>query len=216
MNIFVLTLFFLTSDTASVFNFTHVLKDGVRADTASGLVYRSDTSFIIRVTSPLEQIIFFSGDTMIVSYPKEKKAFKIKSGLTFKMQTPGGPVERPGTALKKNGFIFLKREKKGNIQEEVWTHPKLRTRVIYQFESGMLTGLLTMSEKNDTLLILKYDNFVDFSGKKIPLKMTLKTSDIEETYFLSNPRRVVLSDSIKNYLKIGNDFKVELRGFDNR
>ena len=102
--------FVLKVDSTIVFDFQHILKDQIKEDTASGQIYRNDTLFYISVENPLKQVLYFSSDAMIINYPSLKRAFKVKSGITFKHQTPGGPIGRRGANLKNAGFMFLKRE----------------------------------------------------------------------------------------------------------
>ncbi len=201
-------------DSIVTFNFVHTLKDGNNVDSARGLIFKSDSAFYIYVKEPLEQVIYFSGDTMVVNYPREKQAFKIKSGITFKFQTPGGPVEKLGTNLKKAGFIFLKRERNGDSSTEIWIHQKMKMKMIYTFEKGYLIGMTTLSEKGDTIVKVEYNDYAKVLTKEIPLTLVVKTSGIEEVYKLSNPRVIPFSDSLKKNLLVKPDSKVILKGFE--
>lgn len=202
------------SDSLLVFDFNHTLRDVHGTDTSMGYVYRSDSIFVIRVTKPVNQTIYFSGDTMMVVYPAEKRAFKIKSGFTLQFQTPAGPSSKLGTTLKKAGFIFVKRERTQDTVKEVWMHPKTKSMVIYEFSSEMLRAVTFLNEKRDSVLTVKYDSYVNFDGKQIPLVLSIKSGVTEEVYRLSNPRKIVFADSIKRFFEIGKDFKVEIKGFD--
>ena len=210
----VLLFLAIKADTFIVFDFTHILKDQVRSDTARGQIYKGDTLFYISVEYPLKQVIYFSADTMIVNYPESKRAFKVKSSITFKFQTPGGPVGKTGSNLKKAGFMFLKREIDGNRKSEIWIHPKTKLKLIYTFEGEHLLEMASLSEKGDTLIKVSYGDYQRIRDKELPMTLRITSPDYQEIYKLSNPRFVPFTDSLRSYLEVGKDTKVEYKGFE--
>ncbi|HRD22816.1 MAG TPA: hypothetical protein PLY38_03085 [Candidatus Hydrothermia bacterium] len=209
-----LLLIFSTVDSAYVFDFVHVLKDGIVADTAKGEIYRTDSVFYIKVKDPIEQVIYFSGDTMIVYYPVQKEAFKIKSGISFKLGAPGGPTGKIGKSLKNSGFIFIKREVVDGKRKEVWTHEKTKMKMICTFDGGTVTEICSIAAEGDTMLMVSYSNFLKFEGTEIPLSLRAVTPSNEETYELSNPRRIPFEKNLESSLKISGGTKITLKGFE--
>lgn len=213
MNIIVFCILLLT-DSAYVFDFLHVLDDGNTSDSARGQIYRIENDFYINVKEPVEQVIYFEGDTMIVYYPYYREAFKIKSGITFKFQTPGGPAGKVGTNLKKAGFVFIKRESNGQRRVETWSHPKAKIKVIYTYEKNNLVSMQTIGEKGDTLLVATYGDFINFENKEIPMLLKVTSGSTKEMYKLSNPRKVLFDDALMGSLRVPTDAKITLKGFE--
>jgi len=202
----------LTSQVVLEFPFFHLLKDGSKEDSSYGYIYRADSAFYIRVTRPLNQSIYFAGDTMFVVYPDSQLAFKIKSGVTFQYQAQAFMPKR-GEFLKRSGFIFIKRENKNTLVYETWGHPKENVRVTYVLKEGKVYGMSLLSPKGDTLFSVNYGDFTSFEGAEFPLYLHIKAGAMEEVYQLEKPRRVEFGEIYKKYFKIGENYKVTLSGF---
>uniref|UniRef100_A0A7V3ZXW3 Outer membrane lipoprotein carrier protein LolA n=1 Tax=candidate division WOR-3 bacterium TaxID=2052148 RepID=A0A7V3ZXW3_UNCW3 len=209
-----LLILFLYPDTLISFDFFHILKDNQRTDSSWGKIFSGDYLVYISVEKPIKQVIYFSGDTMTVNYPDSKRAFMIKSGITFNLQGPGGIFGKVGYNLKKSGFMFLKREVNGIQKIETWVHPKTKLKIIYTLEGERIIGVTSLSEKGDTLINVTYADYQRVKDKDLPMTLKISTPDYEEIYKLSNPTLVPFNDSLRSYLEVGKDTKIEYKGFE--
>ena len=149
-------------------------------------------SLTFEVDSPIHQFMTFKGETLVLYYPEDSVAFKIKSSLAFMQDGMQFAGQRFGKKLKESGFLFLKREIKGDTITSFWTHSQLKNIVELQIYKQRMVGFRIKDEKGNTILILKVGNYIQLTD-------SLYFPDYIETVGLSTREEIKFQD-----LKIGN------------
>jgi len=144
-------------------------------------------SLIFEVDSPVHQFLTFKGETLLLYYPEDSVAFKIKSSLVFVQDGMQFAGQRLGKKLKEMGFLFLRREIKGDTVTSFWTHSQLKNTVALQICKQRMVGLRVEDEKGDTVLILK-------AGKYVQLADSLYFPGYIETVGSSVREKIIFRD----------------------
>ncbi|MEW6685763.1 MAG: outer-membrane lipoprotein carrier protein LolA [Candidatus Edwardsbacteria bacterium] len=104
-------------------NFIKETKQGKKiSEIVSGKFYYAPPSqLLFHVYNPLEQIFTFNGDTLILFYPKEKKAFKIKSLNPMVSSSVSSTwTFNDKIDFSKLGYLFVKKQKMADTLYSYW------------------------------------------------------------------------------------------------
>ncbi len=134
--------------------FHRVVQENLQREEAHGVLYvQPGQRFVLEVQSPVHQILTFRGDTLLLYYPEDSVAFKIKSSTRF---LPLGPqaVNFDDARLKDLGFVFLNRRARGDTLWTYWAHPKEKVRAIVRKIRNHLSKMELRDEKDQVLVSL--------------------------------------------------------------
>ncbi len=121
--------------------FHRVYQENLNREEAWGTLYvRPGERFVLEITRPIHQIMTFRAETLLLYYPEDSVAFKIKSSTRFLplgAQAVGFNDER----LKDVGFVFLNRQVRGDTVITFWTHPEQKVHAVVRKIRGNLSKL---------------------------------------------------------------------------
>ncbi len=168
--------------------------------------YKKDF-FYLKVNFPVNQILTRKGETLLIYYPEEKIGFKI---ITFKEDLPLGinflkfNYLKGDTIFPKLGFIFVKKEKKGDTIISEWaTKEKIERRYIIKKNKERIINLRIEGEGKNRMEVV-FDGFYENEGVYFPkaIKIYFKNpfKEYKEEIFFENLKFVEeFPDSIENF-----------------
>ncbi len=202
--------------------FTRFYSSSISSDTVSGRFYKPQygaMSFVI--DTPLKQVITYSADTMIVYYPDRKKAFKIKSLQNIINQNRiATDLKEAIGLLRKSGYIFLRKEKKGDTIVSYWTHEKRKTtlKIVYD-KKGRVFEVTVENAKGRTLYSTKVFEYITLRDSLFfPKKIASGTTQDTEV-FVFDSVRIILQDSLPEIIKnpvLPESVSVAIKGFEEK
>jgi len=155
-------------------------------ETVKGIAYyQSPKKVFIEVQEPISQIMSIDGDVMIIYYPVEKKAFRIKSKGPIPMpfiQTILS-VMKDDYGLTEMGYTFAEHERKGDTLYTYWKPPKKLKKRLGKFVLGTASGLLVSAEARDP------------KGKPVAKSLYSKHTKLGEKYFPLEVRSEIYTGS---------------------
>ena len=217
----ILTLLFITASWIGG-NFQKVYKTRNNSEVVSGSFYKpihGAVSFV--VDTPVHQIITFRQDTMIVYYPDRKVAFKIRS-VEDAIQRSGfnGSLKESIDALRKGGYIFLKKKINGDTIYSYWTHDKLKTTVLVVYDKKNRVYKVRVENEKGALLYETLANGYISIDDTTFFPTELKTITPKDTeIFMFSHVSLIKPDSLPTFLKnpvIPDSVKVILKNFDEK
>ncbi len=191
-------------------------------DTVKGEFYKPVSgamSFII--DDPIHQVITYSADTMIVYYPDEKKAFKLRSLTNISQKNRvATDLKESIKTLKKAGYIFLKKENKQDTIASYWIHEKLKTtlKIVYD-KRGRVFELTVQDQKGKPVYSTKAMNYVMFNDSIFFPEKVITVTSIDTETFLFEDVRLVAEDSLPDIIKhpiLPKDVSTEIKGFEEK
>jgi outer membrane lipoprotein-sorting protein len=133
---------------------------------------------VVEVDTPLEQVMAITDKVMLIYYPNAKKAFRIKSKNPVPppfIQTILGAMKED-YGLIKQGYTFIKHEKKGDTLHTYWAPPPKQKKILGTFILGTLSNKLVYAEAQtpDGTPAIKsfYRNHLKFGDSYIPLDIS--------------------------------------------
>lgn len=192
------------------------------SDTVMGRFYKpkfGPISFI--VNKPLEQMITYSEDTMIVYYPHEKKAFKIKSLSNVITQSNiTSEFREIFKVLKKSGYIFLKKERKEDTTLSYFAHEKLKTTLKIAYDKkGRVFEVSVKDQKGKLLYSTKALNYQALDDSTFFPKEIITITQVDTETFVFDSLRLIKEALLPKFIKnpvLSEDVSVELKGFENK
>lgn len=203
-------------DTLSL-KFERKVVQGSSTEVAKGIAYyQSPQRVFIEVRDPIRQIMVINGKVMLIYYPVEKKAFRIKAKCSIPMpfiQTVLSAM-KGDYGLTEMGYTLAKHEAKGDMLYTYWAPPPSLKKRLGEFVLGTTNGLLAYAEARNpngrAAVKSFYKKHTKLAGKYFPLEVHSEVyagsyrieeyviySDVE--FNISLPDRVVnfeLPDSI--------------------
>ena len=217
----ILTVFFISALWIGG-SFKKVYKTRNSTEVIVGNFYRplyGAMSFV--VDTPVHQIITFRQDTMIVYYPDRKIAFKIRSVEDAIQRSGfGGNLKESIKALKKGGYIFLKKKIEGDTIYSYWTHSKLKTTVLVVYDrNNRVYTVRVENEKGKLLYETQADGYVSINDTTFfPTNLRTITPRDTEIFVFSHVS-LIKPDSLPVFLKkpvIPEGVRVILKNFDEK
>jgi outer membrane lipoprotein-sorting protein len=186
MPIIALILFILVSGTAKAemlntfsAQVERTLVEHNKEEIVKGIIYyQAPNNVVVEVHTPLEQIMAITDKVMLIYYPNAKKAFRIKSKNPIPppfIQTIIGAMKED-YGLIKQGYTFIKHEKKGDTLYTYWEPPSKQKKNLGVFILGTLSNKLVYAEAQipDGTPAVKsfYQKHLQFGDSYIPLDIS--------------------------------------------
>ncbi len=175
--------------------FHRILQENLQREEAHGVLYvQPGQHFVLEVQRPVHQVLTFRGDTLLLYYPEDSVAFKVKSNTRF---LPLGPraVAFDDARLQDLGFTFLRRQQRGDTLWIYWAHPQEKIRVTVRKVADRLHSLEFRDEHDQVVMRLVAREYQDL-GHGWVLPRLVKTLQAlpdgfsEETFRLDSLRLV--------------------------
>lgn len=147
--------------------------------------YQAPNKVFIQVQKPIRQIMIIDGGVMVIYYPVEKKAFRIKAKGPIPMpfiQTILS-VMKDDYGLTEMGYTFAEHERKGDTLYTYWNPPRKLKKHLGKFVLGTANGLLVSAEARDP------------KGKIVAKSFYKKHTKLGEKYFPLEVRSEIYADS---------------------
>ena len=201
-----LSLLFLSAFLASFEPFVTLKIDfqrevsGQKKEIIQGTIFYFQGKKLIKVNSPVHQIMFVKENSLVVYYPEEKQAFIFESARAtslpffelFLLPSKKGYFLKKGFEIKdKNSFHILYR-----------TPPSINSVIdeveIFLDKKGRITKLVEKKESKITMEA-RFSNYVEFMGFSYPLKISVRARKTEKVFF-SNPEfNLEIPEWVKNF-----------------
>jgi outer membrane lipoprotein-sorting protein len=145
--------------------------------------YKAPQKVFIEVQDPVKQIMFVDGDVMLIYYPVEKKAFRIKAKGAIPMPFVQGilSVMKDDYGLTEMGYKLARHEKKGDTLYTYWDPPKDLEKNLGEFVLGTVDGVLVYAEarktKKEATAKSFYSKHIEMSGKHFPMEVRSEIVD---------------------------------------
>ncbi len=206
---FLLLLFLLKNDQITITgDFIKETRQGQRkVEIVSGKFYWTPNGLLLfSVLKPVEQIFTFSSDTLILFYPKENLAFKIKSyNPVFAISSNAPFMYRGKLDLTQLGFMFVKKKKTVDTLYSYWV-PKDRS-IIETIVLGEVSNRLIsieIKDKRNQFVKVIYGEFIEYNKFNIPTEIysmqSFEVDTLIEHYQYQNLQfNVQLPDSIMHF-----------------
>ena len=191
------------------------ISNSVQKDTISGIIYVDQEDHIyIEVKHPVHQIFTFRGDTLLLYYPVDKKAFLFSEFNPMEL-----PVSKAllGSGkecdLSTYGFRFLKKKSKGDTTLSYWKKEKGGT-VVLKTLKGKLIEILILHDGKEAGKTT-YSDYKECKGLHLPSRIhsQINTKNgilTEDVTFTDVQFLDAFPDSLK-HIKIPKD--VEVKGW---
>lgn len=145
--------------------------------------YQSPQKLFVEVQEPIDQIMLIDGGVMLIYYPVEQKAFRIKSKALFSMPFIQAilSVMKDDYGLTEIGYTLSKHEKKGDTLYTHWNPPRKLKKHLGKFTLGTANGVLVYAEarnpKGKTVVKSSFSKHVELAGKQFPLEVRSEIFD---------------------------------------
>lgn len=202
--------------------FTKFYASGISHDTVSGWFYKPQKgamSFVVK--NPIYQIITYSSDTMIVYYPKRKKAFKFKSIEDILQKNSNiTDLKTYINLLRKSGYIFLKKEHKGDTITSYWSNEKQKVILKLSYDKkGRVYEINVQTEKGESLFSTKLENYITFKDSLYFPQKLITTTTKDTEIFVFDSVKVVPFNALPEFIKkpiLPDSVSLEIKGFDEK
>jgi len=201
---------FQTPDTVSL-EFERKVIQGDSTEFAKGTVYyQAPQKVFIEVQDPISQIMIIDGEVMLIYYPIEKKAFRIKAKGPIPIPFVQSilSVMKDDCGLTEMGYTLVKHEIERDALYTHWAPPRKLKKHLGKFILGTKNGLLIYAEarKPDGKTAAKsfYKKHTKLAGKYFPLEVRSEIYDgsnrTEEYVAYSDVKlNISLPDRIVNF-----------------
>ncbi|NPA80721.1 MAG: hypothetical protein GXO29_06710 [Thermotogae bacterium] len=175
---------------------------------------------ILRVVRPVNQIMYFLPDTLVIYYPEDRKVFKLRSShrmLEGGMGTFGSAEEN----LKRAGFMFVSAKHLGDTLVKSYRHPQAKMTLRIYTLNGTMVKYLAFGPDGGEVLRVEFGGirrvYDDYSfPDTIRTVMHTPGGTYRETYIFHGI--AVKSDSqVPDYVRARDfppDVEVIYRGWD--
>lgn len=201
-----LLLFLLKNDQITIIgDFIKETRQGQReVEIVSGKFYYAPNGLLLfSVLKPIEQIFTFNSDTLILFYPKEKLAFKIKSANPIFAISSNAPfMYKEKLDLTRLGFMFVKKKKSVDTLYSYWVPNNrsiIETIVLGEVSNKLIS--IEIKDKRNQFVKVIYGEFIEYNNFNIPTDIysmqSFKVDTLIEHYRYQNLQfNVQLPDSI--------------------
>ncbi len=187
---------FRPPDTLSLKFEREIVQDNSTEIVKGSAYYQAPQKIFIQVESPINQIMLIGGMVMLIYYPMESKAFRIKASNPISMPFVQMilSVAKDDYGLVEMGYPLGKHERKGDILYTYWDPPRKLSKKLGKFILGTSNGMLVYAEARDpkgkTAAKSFYKNHKELNGRHFPMET------MSEIYSGSNvtKERIVYSD----------------------
>lgn len=156
------------------------ISNGGNTDVSSGMFYYDQGKWLkIRVSSPIEQWMFYERDTLTIYYPGDNNGMKIPS-ISGEVSLPifqlaiNASLEDMG--LTTIGYTLLGTAVSGDSIVTVWSPPPAAKSVLGNLTAtyirDSLMSITSTNHKGDTVLEQTYSNWVSSLGQLFPCRIT--------------------------------------------
>ena len=139
--------------------------------------YQAPLKAFIEVQEPVKQIMLVDGEVMLIYYPVEKKAFRIKAKGLIPMPFIQNilSIMKDDYGLTETGYTLTKHERKGDTLYTYWAPPRKLKKHLGKFILGTANGVLVYAEaknpKGKTAAKSFYKKHIELAGKQFPLEV---------------------------------------------
>lgn len=186
-------------------DFVKETRERTTRETISGIFYAAlPHRVLFWVHDPVNQIFTFNQDTLILYYPDEKKAFKIKTSNPLTLDTQWGLNREPD--FSKLGYLFTKKIQSGDTLYSYWISKgksEIGSIVVGRFGDRIV---FIEVKDNDQKLLAKtsYLNYLNYEDIYIPTQIhsfnIINSDTLEESISYDNIQfDIELPDSILNF-----------------
>lgn len=139
--------------------------------------YQAPLKVFIEVNEPVKQIMVVDGEVMLIYYPVEQKAFRIKAKGLIPMPFIQNilSIMKDDYGLTETGYTLTKHERKGDTLYTYWTPPRKLKKYLGKFILGTADGVLVYAEaknpKGKTAAKSFYKKHIELAGKQFPLEV---------------------------------------------
>jgi len=178
--------------------FTRTITKEASEEAVKGYIYyQAPEKTVVKVIEPVKQWVVFEGNTMLIYYPKEQKAFRFKSENPFSLpffQAFLG-VAKDAFGLSEAGFTLFGNEMKEDTLITYWEPPKQAKKVLGNTITGLAKDRLVFMEVQDAngkrLVMTTYHNHFQHGEAFFPLEIVSvkyqENNSIIETIVYYNP-----------------------------
>ena len=218
MLIAIIFVAFLTVTHASEPTIHTIASSFVRSVSGSGtgevikgtLYFQAPNTIIFKVTDPISQWMIYKGDSLLIYYPKEKIALRMKNQiLTFApiFQVMAGAIP-DDLGLPKAGYTLMHKVIKNNLLITTWDPPAKLKKSVGQTIIGLANDHLVLIETHDVkekmLARVEYRNYSQFRNIWFPLEMTVTrlqhgVTKIEKTSYMKPVFNQTLPETVANF-----------------
>ena len=166
-------------------DFERTIKHKNKVDVIRGTIFfdADKLTVFVKITDPINQIMFLKGNELTIYYPDDKKAFKIitKTLMTLPFfQIFLGAVQED-FGLSQMGYKLVKSEKKGDTLVMIWKPPKALEKFVGKYKVTYKNGRLFSAEstgvKTGKKVQLFFANYFKFKNFSFPGKISKKVLD---------------------------------------
>lgn len=172
--------------------------------------YQASEKVFIEVQGPISQIMIIDGGVMLIYYPVEKKAFRMKAKGPIPMPFVQAilSVMKDDYGLTEMGYTLAKHETKGDTLYTYWDPPRKLKKHLGKFILGTANSLLVYAEarnpKGKTVAKSFYRKHTELAGKYFPLEVRSEIYDgsnrTEEYVVYSDVKfNIPLPDRVVNF-----------------
>jgi len=160
-------------------SFELTIDQGDAPAVSSGFLYFTQSGALkIRVTSPLEQWMFFEGDTLTIYYPEENSGLKIPSmqgDVSLPIFQLAINASTDNVGLTQIGYELLNTSAIGDSIIAVWAPPEETRKVLGNLTSvyirDSLKSIVAVKANGDTILEQTYSHYVSDKGRLFPCRV---------------------------------------------
>lgn len=191
-----------------------------KKETIKGNIYYQGLNrVVLKVTEPVLQWMILEGNTMLIYYPNERKAFRFISKNPFSLpffQAFIG-VLRGDFGLSEAGFKLARKEVRKDTLLTLWEPPKQAKRILGTTIVGLVENRLAFAEvqdaKGERLIRTTYSNHFQYGVSFLPLEIISvryqkRDSIIEKVIYAVPQFNVTLPQEVTNF-KIPEDIKIK-------
>jgi len=199
--------------------FTKFYASSISQDTVSGSFYkRQKGAMSYVVEKPINHIIIYSYDTMIVYYPKRKKAFKIKSVEdVLQKNSYFTDLKLYINNLRNAGYIFIKKQQNADTVISYWSHEKQKIILKLAYDQkGRVYEVNVKTEGGKNLYTMRAEDYITLQDSVFFPKKIIATTPKDTEMFVFDNICIVPFETLPSFIKnpvIPDSVSVQLKGF---
>lgn len=182
-----------------IVDFIRKVKENKSEEIVKGCIYyQAPAKIVVEVYEPVNQWMFFEGNILFIYYPKEQKAFRIRSKNPFVLsffQSFIGVVKND-LGFYEIGFSLVKREIRNDTLITYWKPSKKIKKILGNAVVGAVKDKLIFVEMQDAkgkkFVKTTYNNYFQYNKTFFPLEISSvmyeKKDSIFEKVIYSNPK----------------------------
>jgi outer membrane lipoprotein-sorting protein len=178
-------------------DFTRTITKEQSDEVVSGVIYyQAPTKIFLKVKNPICQWMSLEGNTMLIYYPDEQRAFRFHSEIPFTLpffQAFLG-MDDNGWGLSKAGFRLSHNQVSGDTLITYWEPPKAAEKTmgnfIIGFEKEKLLFMKIEDAKGHIVAKTSFQNHHQYGSTYLPMKTVSVKHEKDRSYV----EKVVYSD----------------------